>query len=329
MAENSQDNNLQDDQVLAKLYKDGAKDSPPAKLNSEILNYAAKARKPGTEQSAVGSHFGGGWKVPLSLAASIVVVFGLLVQLDQTQTHDTLELPPIPEINVPKDSKEDLLKSAPVLEEKNEADSIMLDEAASPNQDDTTLNADTPVENKGEQENAVQDLIIPEISPELSREEQPTAPVKREAPKKLEQKQQIERVRTYEAPIENTEPTTTSKTKSVDGYAPKLAKPPSIEKQTQEPKGASAGMQEESVIQQNSSPSREDTVGTSDIAAERDSALESSSESEFAPLPVEDWLLMIEKLVARKDYAEAARQLQKFKQAHPKVNVEDLEAKIP
>ncbi len=38
---------------------------------------------------------------------------------------------------------------------------------------------------------------------------------------------------------------------------------------------------------------------------------------------------MIEKLIAKKDYAEAARQLQKFKQTHPKVNVEDLDSKIP
>ena len=50
---------------------------------------------------------------------------------------------------------------------------------------------------------------------------------------------------------------------------------------------------------------------------------------DFAPLPVEDWLLMIELLVAKKDYAEAARQLNKFKQAHPNVNVEDLDSKIP
>jgi len=60
--------------------------------------------------------------------------------------------------------------------------------------------------------------------------------------------------------------------------------------------------------------------------------IESTSETfepQYAPIPVGDWLLMIEKLIARKDYAEAARQLQKFKQAHPKVNVEDLDAKIP
>ncbi len=50
---------------------------------------------------------------------------------------------------------------------------------------------------------------------------------------------------------------------------------------------------------------------------------------DFVPLPVENWLLMIELLVAKKDYAEAARQLNKFKQAHPNVNVEDLDSKIP
>ena len=61
----------------------------------------------------------------------------------------------------------------------------------------------------------------------------------------------------------------------------------------------------------------------------REDAQIAEDESGFAPIPVEDWLLMIEKLIARKDYAEAARQLEKFKQAYPKVNVEDLEAKIP
>ena len=48
-----------------------------------------------------------------------------------------------------------------------------------------------------------------------------------------------------------------------------------------------------------------------------------------ANLPVGDWLLLIETLIAKKDYAEARRQIDKFKIAHPKVNVEDLEAKIP
>lgn len=46
-------------------------------------------------------------------------------------------------------------------------------------------------------------------------------------------------------------------------------------------------------------------------------------------LPVKDWLLLIEQLIAKKDYAEASRQLNKFKQVHTKVNVEDLEKKIP
>ena len=62
---------------------------------------------------------------------------------------------------------------------------------------------------------------------------------------------------------------------------------------------------------------------------DRDNALMADEEAGFAPMPVEYWLLMIEQLVARKDYAEAARQLEKFKQAHPKINVEDLESKIP
>jgi len=64
-------------------------------------------------------------------------------------------------------------------------------------------------------------------------------------------------------------------------------------------------------------------------AAANKSLQKTAPKQEYAAIPVGEWLLFIEKLVAQKDYAEAARQLQKFKQAHPKVNVEDLDAKIP
>ena len=97
-----------------------------------------------------------------------------------------------------------------------------------------------------------------------------------------------------------------------------------------------------STIQKDSATTADDTVG-SDMEIERARSVESDQtyhaqdredglveeEVDFAPIPVEDWLLKIEQLIARKDYAEAARQLEKFKQAHPKVNVEDLESKIP
>ena len=109
----------------------------------------------------------------------------------------------------------------------------------------------------------------------------------------------------------------------------------------QEPDGVNSNTPDAasgSVLQQRSmskeSIYREDSQTSSDMAADtelgdKEVQTEEQSESKFAPIPVEDWLLMIERLVAKKDYAEAARQLEKFKQAHPKVNVEDLDAKIP
>ena len=93
------------------------------------------------------------------------------------------------------------------------------------------------------------------------------------------------------------------------------------------------GMRQQGLIKNESPQSQQDTNTASDLASEIEvqssGAMAEDAEQEFAPIPVEDWLLMIEKLIARKDYAEAARQLQKFKQVHPKVNVEDLDAKIP
>ena len=144
---------------------------------------------------------------------------------------------------------------------------------------------------------------------------------------------------------------TANKAKSKQDYAaPKpetLAKPQVMKKQMQVPAKdrlkinvpatASDGVTQERSMQKhrdnnNTSTLAADSESTEDLTAESAEELYSSpiqTEAEFAPIPVEDWLLMIEKLVAQKDYAEAARQLAKFKQAHPKVNVEDLDAQIP
>ena len=100
MNTNSQ-NNSNDDEILGRLYKEGSKEMAPAKLNYEILQYAKNAEMP----SGSASHFSGGWKVPLSLAASIVVVFGLFVQLDQSP--QPLDLPPIPELSTSESPKQD------------------------------------------------------------------------------------------------------------------------------------------------------------------------------------------------------------------------------
>jgi len=321
MAENSQDTSLQDDQVLKALFRQGAKETPPAQLNSKILDYAAKAHHAAPETSHVGSHFGGGWKVPLSLAASVVVVFALLVQLDQT--HDTMELPPIPEIALPKDStKNDALKSKPILEETNETAGSMRDDSVLSTHETLEYEADTTEDSNAVNEGVIEDLIIQEApSPVL---QQPNAAKKQE--------QQTKPAQVYEAPVKLNKPkaASTPQTKPFDGYAPEIKSSERLEKQAQEPAGAAADRMDQRSMQP-SAPymSRKESMGASSTATESDAALEANDESIFAPLPVEDWLLMIEKLVAQKDYAEAARQLQKFKQAHPKVNVEDLEAKIP
>jgi len=353
----------QDDKVLGQLYKKGAKETPPAKLNYEIINYAAKADKSAATPSQIGSHFGGGWKVPLSMAASVVVVFALLVQLDQSPQE--LELPPIPEITIPTDSKpaeskdveskNQALKSQTVLEESFEAEETLSDDVA-PSFNNDAKESDLDSQSTGA-------LIIDKpVRTESQTSTKPSAN-KKTTDKKAEQKletsgdrvksrQTIEKSKASDAiRIQSNEPesvpaaptsspsSTTSNTG--EGYAPKLIKPQAAERKMQEPDvennntpDAASG----SVLQQRSmskeSIYREDSQLSSDMAADtelgdKEVQTEEQSESKFAPIPVEDWLLMIERLVAKKDYAEAARQLEKFKQAHPKVNVEDLDAKIP
>lgn len=360
MSIESQDNKSQDDQVLAKLFKQGAKDTPPAKLNSEILNYAATANKSShrstSNSNAVGSHFGGGWKVPLSMAASVVVVFALLVQLDQTPQQ--LELPPIPEISTPVESKQagsidEALKSAPALEEMNEA----VDDEVIGTQDTKESDFDSALDTETAQESVAEELIIQEAqTPTLQKPKITKKPPQKLKHKKA-QEQQPSRERVHQAPVDvkRTEERllenrsnqaapsapTASSSKSMDSYAPKMDKAQTIERTSQEPTSelesksavTSGSVMEERSMQQQAAPTREDALGASDMAAEsqmqESSKLKQKQEQEYAPIPVENWLLMIEKLVARKDYAEAARQLQKFKQTHPNVNVEDLESQIP
>ena len=72
-------NETQDDEVLARFYKEGAKEIPSKELDGKILAYAAEKEK--SKQGS--SHFSGGWKVPLSMAASVVLVFAILIQIDQ------------------------------------------------------------------------------------------------------------------------------------------------------------------------------------------------------------------------------------------------------
>jgi hypothetical protein len=351
-------NKIKDDEVLAQLYKKGAKETPPAKLNHEIINYAADPDKSHEAPKPVGSHFGGGWKVPLSMAASVVVVFALLLQLDQSPQQ--LELPPIPELSIP--TEDSVGKSQPIQDEHNEelyeAEEALADDTSSFENDtkETDMDsqntgaliidkpANTETQRSTDSIQAKPDIIEPGISKQDS--------IKKSVDKKTEKKIELlrERVQSQQEPTSTpSAPTSSSsstitKYKSEEGYAPpkleKLAKPQATQDRLNSnapdtSSGAASGTTSGSVKQERSmSESRGDNSTTSGMAADaeltdelRDENIQ--TEAEFAPIPVEDWLLMIERLVARKDYAEAARQLEKFKQAHPKVNVEDLDAKIP
>ena len=351
---NESQNDLKDDEVLAQLYKQGAKDTPPAKLNHKIINYAANANKPASAQSQVRSHFSGGWKVPLSMAASVVVVFALLVQLDQNPQQ--LELPPIPEITIPTEqeptkqgpakSKDNALKSQPAPKALYEAEESLADDVSIFKND----------ANESDMDSQHTDTLI--IDKPLRKESQPSTDLiqtKRITKKNKEQKLENPRDRTVlekskstdKSRTQSNEPSTApstpastiSKPESTEGYASKPTNPQTAKKQIQEidddaldssSEIAPSGSTQQGSMSEESIESREDSHISSDMAADTKlSDEEEQNENGFSPIPVEDWLLMIEKLVARKDYAEAARQLEKFKQAHPNVNVEDLDAIIP
>ena len=340
---------LIDDKVLAQLYKQGAKETPPAKLNHKIINYAANANKPASAQSQVNSHFSGGWKVPLSMAASVVVVFALLVQLDQTPQQ--LELPPIPEITIPTEqepveSKDNTLKSQPAPKALYEAEEALADDASifknDTNESDMdshdagTQNIDTPLRKKSQSStDSTQTKHITDKKADQKPEDLRNRTV-------LEKSKSSDKSRTQSnepSAAPNTPTSTISKPESTEGYASKPAKPQTAEKQIQEidndalgrsSEATPSGAMQQKSMSERSIKNREDSHISSDMAADTELSDEKEqNENEFSPIPVEDWLLMIEKLVAQKDYAEAARQLVKFKQAHPNVNVEDLETKIP
>ena len=319
-----ENNQSQDEELLAQLYKKGAKETPSAKINCEIIKHAKNTERTAPTPSHIGSHFGGGWKVPLSLAASVVVVFALLIQLDQTSQQ--LELPPIPEIYIPSESKS--------LEDVYSAEERISDDTSSFKQDIKEPDLDS-------QDRADPNVDGSRINQSAEQEIQPIANRKAE--------QQIYRERTNQKTLqggmlEKAKPSDDihfqDKSKPNEANTPKLNKPSSAKKQIDKAIDDPVDSISETVPTNAAQPrpingeskhkesasSRKETLGTSGVTT--DNKLENETE-EFAPIPIEDWLLMIEKLVARKDYAEAARQLEKFKQAHPKVNVEDLDAKIP
>ncbi len=289
-----ENNQSQDEKLLAQLYKEGAKETPSAKINHEIINYAKNADRAAPSPEHIGSHFGGDWKVPLSLAASVVVVFALLVQLDQTPQQ--LELPPIPEISIPSESQS--LEDAYPVEESTADDISSLKRNIKESELDSQKRTDPDID-----ESRINQSSGQEIQENL-------------------QEGMLEKAKSKEVNALNINKPSAAKKqvgKSIDDSEKSISE--ATPNNVMQPKSTN-----EEFKHQASPSSRKDTLETSDIAVEKELEINTN---EFAPIPVEDWLLMIETLVARKDYAEAARQLEKFKQAHPNVNVEDLDAKIP
>ena len=241
----------QDDQVITKLYKEGAKETPPPKLDQIILNYAASKNKRSS------SYFSGGWKVPVSLAASITIVFAIIMQIEKMP--DQIEIP-----QIPASGKTDN-QPAPVDESSIDAKK-------------RSKAKDAPARRE--------DKLAPMKSTK-----------KNEVTKKLNQHQQLPQSQALEEELQNFD----SALSADEAEAGALTSPESVS--TQSPK--------ESSIQK------------------RQKKFNVAPETDTSKLPVEDWLLLIEQLIAKKDYAEARRQLDKFKVTHTKVNVEELENLIP
>ncbi len=330
----------QDDKVLAQLYKEGAKEGPPEKLNQDIIKYAANASKPDVTKHKVGSHFGGGWKVPLSMAACLVVVFALLIQLEQSP--QSLELPPIPEITSSTNSKDELFKSKTSPSESNAEEGIaevMADEAPTIQQEAGKLGgATSDMINLKEKQTST---ITPNTQKAKSNSDRQLSqePLHKPSRERLIPEDRLENAnradKLHTDTMEQITPTPhkpiTTESKSSKPHVAKkqmqLSNDDALTNQseTSSSETFSDGIQSRSIAT-DSSEQEADVAGTK---PEPKSGIDSEKGQEFAPIPVEDWLLMIEQLVARKDYAEAARQLEKFKYKHPKVNVDDLDTKIP
>ncbi len=272
----------QDDQVFSQLFKKAIKDSPRPELDRKILDYAAEKNN----QVRSSNHFNGGWKVPLSLAACLLLVFTVLIQFDQNS--EQLELPPLPTADKAN------VQSEPA------ADEITAKDMPSIIADETGVNPDIGYEEK-------QSLDRTETKASSAKTQGKLESRKKHVPESPSRQGLLLEKYSQETLLKNKESTTQSRSTGTNGDAAGTMAPESsiIIKSNQKKQVQKSVMQ-----------SPEDTPITEE-------------DLDFAPLPVEDWLLMIELLVAKKDYAEAARQLNKFKQAHPNVNVEDLDSKIP
>ncbi len=319
----------QNDKALSKLYKSGVKNKPPLELDRKILDYAANKNKPGFNDS----HFGGGWKVPLSLAASVLLVFTILLQLDKNPDQLPKELPPLP-----TSEKADIFSTpadSDLTNDKNRSLNETSDSQPNPNDYNDVVGFDA--------EEALNDRAAPTDSKS-----------KAEARKKL-QRQNQGVISQPESTLEQSAPNNDYRTRSEAEQKREITPqntPKSMQDISKEPAINSTNKAKQSSIQEYENAAGEN-VATESIESEDAMLLESNQmqksvparkdgsligdetetktgdTTEFATLPAKDWLQSIKELIKNEDYAEASLQLEKFKQAHPEINVSNLETKIP
>lgn len=320
----------QDDQVLAQLYKKGAKETPSPELDRKILDYAAQKNTPAHGSS----HFGGGWKVPLSLAASVILVFAILVQLDRSP--EQLEMPPIP-----TSDKSDV-KSVPMDELKTDdfsrsiGDKLATDRDIGFEAEDLSGRIETQAPST-ESPSKLESRKKRELKETKSQPETTLEQSRQYDDYRLNNELELEQIPAESPPVSSP----SAKPKASNVPAPVITRPTKTPERMQELSKDASRTRKSSTDQDGLGSANGAAVES--VAPERAISVESNQtqqtqagedasieeEADFVPMPVEDWLLLIEQLLARKDYAEAARQLEKFKQAHPTVNVDDLESKIP
>ena len=282
----------QDDRTLAQLYKKAAKENPSPELDRKILGYAASKHLPVQGNS----HFGTGWKVPFSLAASVVLIFTILVQLDQSPKP--LDLPIIPAakkmdiLSAPKDKNKAPSKEVFGIDENVTEFTTGDKEAASDVPATKTLRKSEP------REKLSHTLVQPD-----SIQEKTAVP----GDSKVDGMLEIQR-----APQE---------IKATNMLAPTTPATVKLLQHKQE-----TSKDEGSEVQPSTMRGDLRVVGNEFTSQD---AMPAQELNDVPPLLAKDWLLKIELLVAKKKYGEAIRQLEKFKQAYPKVNVVDLESKIP
>jgi len=119
---------LQSESSLSRVYKATAKETPPVELDTRILERARQAVR---RQARVGrSPFANNWKIPVSLAAVLVLTVGLV-----TFMFEKTDTPLLPET-----------APAPSLDSALEEEALLIRDKA--READDRLRADQPVDEK-------------------------------------------------------------------------------------------------------------------------------------------------------------------------------------